>query len=60
VGKDSRAFFYRNAYRAHAWIARRFPAAAVPADGAPPGLPYRLLRAAFQLLEPIFAPRPRR
>jgi hypothetical protein len=60
VGNDSRAFFYRNAYRAHAWIARRFPAAAVPVDGAPAGLPYRLLRTAFRLLEPIFSPRPRR
>jgi peptidase S24-like protein len=60
VGNDSRAFFYRNAYRLNCLLERRLPSAAIPTDGASGGLPYRSLRAFFRLLESVFSPRPRR
>ncbi len=60
VGNDSRALFYRTAFRIHSLLAGLIPAAAVPGEGARGGLPYRCLRACFRLLEPLFSPRPRR
>lgn len=60
VGNDSRALFYRTAFRLHSFLTTLIPAAAVPGEGASGGLPYRCLRACFRLLEPLFSPRPRR
>ena len=60
IGNDSRALFYRTAFRLHSLLATLLPAAAVPGEGASGGLPYRCLRACFRLLEPLFSPRPRR
>jgi len=60
VGKDERAFFYRNAYRVHSLLAPRVPWTRIPGEPGRGRLLYHLLRASFRLLERIFAPRPRR
>jgi len=60
VGNDSRALFYRTAFRLHSLLARIVPAAAVPDEGTSGGPAYRCLRTCFRLLESLFSPRPRR
>lgn len=60
VGNDSRAFFYHSAFRLHVCLKGLVPSAALPGQERGGGLPYRVLRIVFRLLEPIFSPRPRR
>lgn len=60
VGSDTRAWFYRSLYRIHAPLQALLPGSGLPEDGEPPGPAYRLLRALFRVLEPVFSPRPRR
>jgi hypothetical protein len=60
VGADSRAWFYRSLFRMHELLGGVLPGAAVPSEGEAPGQLYRLLRALFRMVEPLFSPRPRR
>ncbi|MCI0568232.1 MAG: S24/S26 family peptidase [Acidobacteria bacterium] len=60
VGADERAWFYRCLYRAHQGMIGLFPSTSLPGEGESGGLFYRALRLLFRMVEPIFAPRPRR
>ena len=60
VGSDERAWFYRSLYRAHGALSGLLPGTALPEEGQRPGLAYRTLRFLFRMIEPVFAPRPRR
>ena len=60
VGSDERAWFYRSLYRAHRGLTGLFPSTSLPGEGQSGGLFYRSLRFLFRMVEPIFAPRPRR
>jgi len=60
VGSDARAWFYRSLYRMHTPLQAVVPGLRFPEEGERPGRTYRLLRALFRVLEPVFSPRPRR
>ena len=60
VGADERAFFYRNAFRLHCWIAPVLPSLRIPEQAGRGSLAYRLARGCFQTFEKLIAPRPRR
>lgn len=60
IGRDERAFFYRNAYRLHAALVALFPSLQVPGDSDPGGFLYRTVRTGFRLIERIVSPRPLR
>lgn len=60
VGSDARAWFYRSLYGLHSRLQVVLPGSSFPDEGERPGRAYRLLRALFRVLEPVFSPRPRR
>lgn len=60
VGADERAWFYRCLYRAHQGLTGLFPSTSLPGEGESGGVLFRALRLLFRMVEPIFAPRPRR
>jgi len=60
VGSDERAWFYRSLYRTHRSLSGILPSASLPGEGETGGPIYRALRLLFRMIEPLFAPRPRR
>jgi hypothetical protein len=60
VGRDSRAWFYRSLFRVNQVVSGILPGASVPLEGESAGFVYRVSRALFRMLEPLFSPRPRR